>query len=145
MFAGAGPMAEEILIPAFQGLDQQQVPISPDITAPLYFLGSIVCGNTARAIWINSESTEATPPLACREEESYTMNKPRCPACRDTRAVGCTACNAIGFISTVDVNHQKCSVCGGRGLVFCKACASLYGDDPNDTARIEEIMKRIPD
>lgn len=144
LIAGAGPMAEEMLLPAFQGLEEQ-VSVSADITAPVYFLGSSVCGNTARAVWMITGSTEDTgKPVACREG-AYTMDRPRCLVCRDTRAVECTVCNAIGFTISSDGYRRRCEVCNGRGLVFCKQCACLYGDDPKDTARIEEIMRRIPD
>ena len=38
-----------------------------------------------------------------------------------------------------------CPACKGRGLVICRNCFSLYGEDPADIQAIREKMRRMPD
>ena len=38
-----------------------------------------------------------------------------------------------------------CPACKGRGLVICRDCFSLYGEDPADIEAIREKMRRMPD
>ena len=38
-----------------------------------------------------------------------------------------------------------CPACKGRGLVICRDCFSLYGENPSDIEAIREKMRRMPD
>mmetsp|Transcript_10050 Transcript_10050/g.28160 ORF Transcript_10050/g.28160 Transcript_10050/m.28160 type:complete len:435 (-) Transcript_10050:625-1929(-) len=153
--AVGGPAIEIGLIIALVGFggyhynDLGETGYFPLWIVPVYFLGGPAVGNLARGVWQVLPGVAAVERRVDADDASSAdapneSEGPRCNVCNDSRAVGCPNCDAQGYYITYG-RRVTCPACKGRGLVMCRDCFPLYGEDPADIEAIREKMKRMPD
>lgn len=129
----------------------------------VYFLGGPAVGNLGRGFWnwlgsspgmTNGDDTNGSTDRSLSSSGTFSATTAvaggtgaiatPCPACNDSRAVGCPNCDAEGYYISYG-QTVKCNCCKGRGLVMCRECFSRYDEDPYDIDAIREKMSKLPD
>jgi hypothetical protein len=129
---------------AYHYTDSGETGFFPLWIVPVYFLGGPANGNLARGVWDALTAMTKTTTTAISTSISSSSTPKGCKVCNDSRAVPCPNCDGVGYYMTYG-REVKCNCCKGRGLVICRSCFDLYGDDPGDIEAIREMMSRLPD